>query len=409
MGIGTRVLTATSCLLSLALCACGNQGGPVADGLAADAGDIAGDSGAHDPDAPPSDVVPPGTDGGADVEADAGSTPPDPPEDPTAPPPCEALPGAGNVVRLADEGLRDGDAIDAHLREHFRGGNTVIIPAGEYRWSGTSLTGTFSEDAVLCGEGEAVLRAPDGNDHNGTIATRGSTTVRLQNLTLRGVAAAGKNRIAFQALDRAGRIEVINVSHPDGSPHGGHPSPIGFYVRGDNAGEILFKDCYVANFPNNGIYISDHSGRVVVDGCVFRGNLVDNLRMDGNDVARNLLFIMDGGEFGHAGRGIRFRYPGSPTVENVHFITSIGASPIQTGSPDRMAGDVEAELRNIFIQNDGSAAAINMQVGEAMADNVHIVGTGNDATRGVSGDVCRGGDCQAPLTDIAAIRALAAP
>lgn len=312
-------------------------------------------------------------------------------------------PNITQTVDLADEGLEEGDAIGPYLDEYFQPGNEVVIPAGRYSWDG-DFGGDFDDDALLCSEGRAVFEAPDETPHNGTITATDGALVRFANITFEGVAAAGKNRIAFQALDSDARIQIIGVRHPDGSPHGGHPSPIGFFVRSDNVGEILFKNCYAANFPNNGLYISDHSGRVVVEGCVFENNEVDNLRLANNDVARDVLIIMEGGPYGHTGRGIRFRYPGSPTLQNVHIVNATGPSPIQTGSASRMDGTVEATLEDVFIQNDGGGTPIDMKVGEASATNVHITGAGDLSPDGVSGDVCTGSSCTSPETDIDAIR-----
>lgn len=322
---------------------------------------------------------------------------------------CSSLPPApkpSTVIDLANKGLKPGDSIDSYLKQYFKPGNEVIIPAGSYRWGGSTITGTFGKDAILRGRGgQAVLRAPDNTAHNGTVTATGSAHVRILNLTLRGTAAKGKNRIAFQATSKSARIEIINVRHPDGSPHDGYPAPMGFYVRSNNVGDILFRDCYIARFPNNGLYISDHHGRVVVDGCVFESNNTDNLRLDGNDVARNVLILMRRGTYNYAGRGIRFRYPGSPKLQNVHIVNTTSASPIQTGSKSRMSGPVKAALKDVYIDNAAKSAAIDMQVGSATADNVQISGSGSHATIGVTGKLCNKSSCTAPLTDIAKIRA----
>ncbi|XVH33557.1 right-handed parallel beta-helix repeat-containing protein (plasmid) [Haloferacaceae archaeon DSL9] len=312
---------------------------------------------------------------------------------------------AETVVNLGDEGLTTGDVIDDYLDEFFTDGVEVRIPSGEYAWNGDGFGGA-SRNAAVIGEGEVILNIETDGYTPQVEAEEG--TVALQDFTFRGQAGPDKCRFRLQASEGA-TVSVRNVNFPDGAEEGAESK--GYYVPDDHAGSVEIRDCYIANFDDNGIYASSpgkgEDGRVVIEHCVSQNNNISGFRVGSTDsVVRNCLVINDDAAPGSQRdqlnmRGIRVREAGENiTIENcdiVHSYEGAGA-PIQLHEG---ADGGSGTISNVRILNNTDTDAI-YEHEDGVADgwegeNISITGEG-ETEYPADFDVCEGGSCQDPKT-----------
>ena len=69
----------------------------------------------------------------------------------------------------------------------------------------------------------------------------------------------------------------------DETPHAGNHwrGPIGIEAN-RNEGTLRFRRCWLGAFPDNGLYASGGSGKIIVDGGVYRNSNGANIRVGGN-------------------------------------------------------------------------------------------------------------------------------
>jgi hypothetical protein len=204
---------------------------------------------------------------------------------------------------------------------------------------------------------------------------------------------------------------IDNFNLPDGVEDPGNA--IGFYVPGEHAGVLEIKNCYIANFSNNGIYASSpgkgSDGPIVVENCFVHNNNITGIRLGStNSVARNCLVLNDA-EAPHIYegsainmRGIRIREPGDGiTIENcevVHSYEGAGGPIVLHDGAEGGSGSVQDTL----IRNNTDTDAI-FEKGSAAEDwsasNVSISGDGNMEYPSHFENVCVGSDCPVPTGD----------
>lgn len=95
----------------------------------------------------------------------------------------------------------------------------------------------------------------------------------------------------FDVRDETATGLVERIVARDGGHQGGNG--VGIFVGKDHAGRLLFRDCEVANFPNNGLYASapgrntpDYRGKdgvVHVRGGRYENNNIANVRLGSTD------------------------------------------------------------------------------------------------------------------------------
>ena len=82
-----------------------------------------------------------------------------------------------------------------------------------------------------------------------------------------------------RTADGTGLVE--NVRAPDGAPSGS--GAVGTFVESETTGEIEFRNCELAGFPNNGLYQSSKSSATVrVVGGRYCNNNISNVRLAGS-------------------------------------------------------------------------------------------------------------------------------
>jgi len=318
------------------------------------------------------------------------------------------------VVDLGQQGLSQGDTIDPYLEEYVDNGVEVRVPEGEYDWDGDGFTGA-TRNAAIVGQGEVILNNVAG-DYYQTIKASG--TVEIRNFTIRGRATGNSSRFRLDA-DDDGHIIIDNVNFPDGGEEGAESKA--FYAPRDHAGVIEIRNCYYANFDDNGIYASSPGysdgagGQVIVENCTSHNNNISGIRIGSPDsIVRNCLVINDKAPrtspIGYQNsRGIRVRAPGeNQLIEDTEIIHSYDGA----GIPIQLHGTAEGgsgTIKNVRILNNTSNDAIQDQEGETAetwtGTNIDITGDGNlsypsnfDATTGSSAEAPTGEDPQGDTT-----------
>ncbi|MFD1641569.1 right-handed parallel beta-helix repeat-containing protein [Halohasta litorea] len=322
---------------------------------------------------------------------------------------------AETVVDLGEQGLSAGDEIDPYLEEYVGDGVEVRVPEGEYDWNGEGFTGA-SSDAAIVGQGEVILNNVAGEYYQ-TIKARGGT-VEIRNFTIRGQATGNSSRFRLDA-DSDGHIIIDNVNFPDGGEEGAESKA--FYAPRDHAGVIEIRNCYYANFDDNGIYASSPGyddgagGQVIVENCTSHNNNISGIRIGSPDsIVRNCLIINDKAPrtspSGYQNsRGIRVRAPGeNQLIEDTEIIHSYDGAGIPIQLHGTAAGG-SGTIKNVRILNNTDNDAIQDQEGETAetwtGTNIDITGDGNlsapsnfDVTTGSSAEEPTGEDPQGDTT-----------
>lgn len=308
-----------------------------------------------------------------------------------------------HVYDLGELGLSDGDPIDPYLDDYWETGNEVHIPEGTYDWNGDHLGGTIN-DAALIGDGDgATFEIPDGGDvHNTLAVSEGSTLVT--NITVRGTAGDGKNRIRIEASEPEATLTMDSFDLPDGGyGFGEHPSPIGFYVPPENEGTVNIRRCFIQGFPNNGVYSSKGPGITSVECCHLVHNNIDNIRLGPNDEIHDCLIEMTDLGDGCTGRGVRVRYDGTQVIDGLHIINDGGPRPLVSARND----SARCSLTDVYIENNADVDAIQAATGTfRVMEDVHVTGEGSWATTGDITDeqlITKGSDATPPERAMSAI------
>lgn len=169
----------------------------------------------------------------------------------------------------------------------------------------------------------------------------------------------------FDVLDGDARGTVERIVARDGGHDGGNA--VGIYVGKDHAGELVFTDCDIQQFPNNGLYASSPGretdefygadGVVHVRGGLFRNNNIANVRLGTTDsTVRGTRVVVDAvpphpNEANLNVRGIRLRGQHGQVVEDCEIVVGPDAGPGFGGIVFHPANG-RATVRNTVIRMD---------------------------------------------------------
>ncbi|MBV0923086.1 hypothetical protein KTS45_02640 [Halomicroarcula limicola] len=317
---------------------------------------------------------------------------------------------AETTVDLGEEGLSNGDNIDSYLEEHFTDGNRVLIPAGEYEYTGAGLGGDKGNCALVGSPDGVTFNRPDDPETTvrpGIRATSG--TVRVENITVKGKRGQEQSRWRVGAAEGA-TMEVVNVNMPDGTVDGSDST--GLYAGTDHAGTLRIQSCYLEGFGNVALYVSDPytggNGKVVVEDCVLRNTNAAGVRFaPGDSVIRGCYFeatetapAEEGG--GVAQRGIKFDDAGQDVVvEDCDFVWGDPGGPCFDFHERGQGGS--GVVRNCRIRNDSDSAPIDTEwdvQGNWSGENISLTGSG-DTELPEGFEAVTGSEATAPNTDYA--------
>lgn len=133
-----------------------------------------------------------------------------------------------------------------------------------------------------------------------------SDGLSVQNVTVAGRMDLEQDGMRFDVTDPEGSGVVQGLSMPDGGTT--EYRVTGVFVGETHRGHLTFDGCYVAGFPDNGLYASPAQGRVNVVGGQYENSGVSNVRVSGPATVRNVTVRCDRSDRNVPNmRGIRLR------------------------------------------------------------------------------------------------------
>lgn len=341
------------------------------------------------------------------------------------------------VVNLAEAGAdtTGENPIDDALTEAVGDDTLIYFPEGRYRMRGPWWLRSAKRVAFV-GNG-ATFIPPDGE--SGLMFVLGGDD-RLEDIRFEGLhfdvsAKHTGPRIIQAHVDDGLVVRDVSVSgqqdtdqglarfdirDPDGSgvverlslPDGGAPGTLatGCLVGSSSKGEITFRDCNIAGFPDNGLYASPAQGKVRVLGGRYQNSGISNVRVSGPSEVRGVHVRCDSRPSNFSNmRGIRLRHGdgvhvvdcvvemidvtstdggivassglGSATIENTQVRIDIdGVAAIRGKAPSHMRDATALTCRNVSITGAarGEAAVQIIERPDSTFDGLCIEQTGQN-------------------------------
>jgi len=319
-----------------------------------------------------------------------------------------------SVVDLVEAGAdpTGADPIDGVLDAAAAENALLVLPEGRYRVTGefvpdVSALGLLGRNATIVpGDGfdDTVLGLgyPEpmtdvfvagltfdftaSNTGGRPLLAKASDRVRVRDLTVRGAIDIDQDAFRFDVTDSDGTGVVERVSLPDGAP--ARFKNTGIEVGDDNAGDIDFRDCRVAGFPDNGLYADPPEGRVRVLGGTFLNNGVAGVRVEADDaLVRGVHVRCDTAVGGENMRGVWLRGGSGVVVEDslvelLDVTESDGAvtfaAELESGTLRRSTIRVDADGVNAIRVK--SAASEASRSGPFVVDTVTVTGSAAEST-----------------------------
>ncbi|MGM0398725.1 MAG: hypothetical protein ACQEQY_06990 [Halobacteriota archaeon] len=146
-------------------------------------------------------------------------------------------------------------------------------------------------------------------------------------LTVRNVSVVGncENQISVVRIDALSRDGTFEFDRFTARNTNGNSTLTGVYVGDSHAGDVVFKDCELEGFSDNGLYASSpglrdgKNGTVRVEGGEYRNNNISNIRLGSTgSTARNVDIVATESPDVESinVRGIRFRSRRDQLIEN---------------------------------------------------------------------------------------------
>jgi len=183
---------------------------------------------------------------------------------------------------------------------------------------------------------------------NAKTGARPLNLVVRDELVIEDVTVEGSTRSTrFDVTSPEGHGEIRRLELPDGGQPGEYA--VGCLVGPHNRGEVLFEDCTIEGFPNNGLYASPSEGPVTVRGGTFRNNGIANVRVSGPSTVSDATVECTRAPQGFENmRGIWLR-GGQCDVENCRVnMTDV------TFSDGGIVGALSGEIRDCWVHVDAS-------------------------------------------------------
>lgn len=253
------------------------------------------------------------------------------------------------------------------------------------------------------------------------IQTEVENDLRVRNINVRGFHDTGSHGPGlFHITDPTGQGVVEGFRAPGGGAYSSnapgdigdfHLGPTGIMMGTNHLGTILYRDCVLGGFPDNGLYDSVGPGRCIVEGGVYRNSNVANIRLGGDDsIVRDVRVMVDENRPEDTNqRGIRMDHGDNLAIRDCeirlqrptgHAITASGKSSAgnQTLSIENTSITIEGrnadgivlyngsgatEIWDTDFQMSGSRQAISIMnglqstSGRVICDNINITGGAN--------------------------------
>ncbi|WP_336343415.1 hypothetical protein [Halalkalicoccus ordinarius] len=263
--------------------------------------------------------------------------------------------GYSNVVDIVEAGAdNDGNASIHSVLNSVAGEDTLVkFPPGTYKMSGT-LRVTGLEKFGMVGTDATIDVSPT----NGYVCKLGTYKSPIGDLEVKGLTAdisaggaggrvfechandsleisdvtiegehdtAGKGPMLVGVHSSGGSGTVSNVSMPDGGADvSGGRGGTGLLVSNYHTGSVTIRDCHIGPFPDNGIYCSNSSGDVHVEGGFVENTNVAGVRLDGDDCSlTGTEFVYDTNISGFGGQRPVRCDGGDIEIDDIHVDMSI--------------------------------------------------------------------------------------
>ncbi len=203
---------------------------------------------------------------------------------------------------VADLGVdNNGDsAIDDDLEPYLEDGTVLEFPDGQYRidqlvlWGlsnfgmratgdASLVPGDYPEDDVWIGGGGVRDLRFEGflvdttDDVAPTIGFSGYDGLVIKDIEKVGAHAGTGPAFSVTLWDEDGSGLIENVDLSDGDEYPDSVGATGFYTKTD--GTLTFRNCTIEGWGDNGLYASDASGPVQVEGGYFANNNISQVRL----------------------------------------------------------------------------------------------------------------------------------
>jgi len=299
------------------------------------------------------------------------------------------------------------DPIDDALRSAAADDTLVEFPPGRYRLdaefvpdvSRLGIRGTDATIVPVRGNDQLLFGLGGGTPASELIVDGLTFDFRAENTGGRPLLARASDRVLARDLTVLGEVDVrqdlfrFDITQPDGYglvtglrlPDGARRGTgvTGIEVGDDNRGDIDFVDCWVAGFPDNGLYADLPAGRVRVIGGTYVNNGVAGVRVEADEAVVRDVHVRcdDATGAGENMRGIRLRRGRSVLVENC--LVEMMEVTSSDGGVTFASELEEAELRDSRVRVDADGVnAIRIksepngeQRGPFRCENVQITGT----------------------------------
>jgi len=238
-------------------------------------------------------------------------------------------------------GLRGDDATLVPADFHnFEGPQYRLFRLGTHYAPGNSLRiGHFTIDQTAEDTG---IRA---------FETYASDTLEVRNINVVGrhdSGTWGPGLFVVTGSDGEGLVKDFRA-HDGGtlvenSPaEGFHVGPNGILCNEGHAGTIRFVDCELGPFPDNGLYASGGTGRVVVEGGRYYNSGTASVRIGASrGIVRDASVFVDGRPWDRNQEGIRLEYGDWHTIDDVS---------LEMTEPNGEAIHIQNDVHGTTIQN----------------------------------------------------------
>jgi len=268
----------------------------------------------------------------------------------------------GTVIDVVEAGADNtGTESVVDIIRKYRADDTLLVfPPGEYyideqvRFTGFEKFGLAGNDATFVPADYFDFDGPqyrmfrlgvdyspgtrlvfDGFDIDQTAPDTGirvldaavTNGLEVRDITVRGQHDSGTwGPGRFEITDPNGTGIVKRFKAPDGGAWVGETPNDGNLWRGPsgllantNSGTLRFVDCVLGGFPDNGLYASGGSGKIIVDGGLYKNSNAACIRIGGEgSVVRNATVEVDRNRpQDESQRGIRLERGNNLRVENV--------------------------------------------------------------------------------------------
>ncbi|SEV94876.1 hypothetical protein [Natrinema salifodinae] len=349
------------------------------------------------------------------------------------------------VVDVVEAGAdpEGNESITPVLREHAGDDTLFEFPDGRYymdeqfRLTGFENVGFVGEDATLVPANYHEFDGPqyrlfrlgtsdnpgrnlrfEGFDVDQAAPDTGIRVISAQvedglvvkRVTVRGVHDSGTwGPGLFNITDSDGRgvVDCFRAAdggrHVDETPNEGNMwrGPTGITIDQNHRGTLVFSNCALGGFPDNGLYASGENGRVSVDGGRFWNSGTASIRLSGTSgEIRDAVVVVDENPHDSAGQhpirldhGDRFDVEGvtidvpQPNGDAIRIMNGVDATTISNAEisvGDRPnngikidAGAGQTFVKDVDIEIDGSANAVQIlgsDAGEVALQDVRITG-----------------------------------